>query len=115
MQNTINYNQPQNQLMGDSLKNLPSDKVMPSHTEINIIDTLFKHKKSTLERMMGGVKNILILGLLFILFSLPQLDTLLQTWIKITATSPYILIVVKAILFMVVYFCIENFYLVRNK
>lgn len=116
MQNQVQYSQQSNsQQTGDILDQLPSDQSVPSHNEIRILDALFKQKKSTFDNILKHMKNILILGLLFIIFSLPPVDEIIIKIIKVAGTSPYILIGVKALLFMLAYFFIENFYLARNK
>ena len=106
-------NHPQN--MGDIIEQLPSDQTVPSHNEIRIIDTLFKQKKGVIDKILKNTKDILIIGILFVIFSLPPIDELIKRFVPITATSPYILIGVKALLIMIVYFIVNNFYLSRNK
>lgn len=105
--------QQQPQSYGDLIDQLPSDQTVPSHNEIQIVDTLFK-QKSTVDTILVHVKDILIIGLLFVIFSLPQIDNLLQRFITVTQKSPYILIGIKALLFMAVYFLLKNLYLARN-
>lgn len=105
--------QPQN--MGDIIEQLPSDQTVPSHNEIRIIDTLFQQKKGVVDKILKNTKDILVIGILFVIFSMPPVDELIKRFITITATSPYILIGVKALLFMIVYFILNNFYLSRNK
>jgi hypothetical protein len=105
--------QPQN--MGDIIEQLPSDQTVPSHNEIRIIDTLFQQKKGVVDKILKNTKDILIIGVLFVIFSLPPVDELIKRFITITTTSNYILIGVKALLFMIFYFILNNFYLSRNK
>lgn len=105
----------QSQNMGDIIEQLPSDQTVPSHNEIRIIDTLFQQKKGVVDKILKNTKDILIIGILFVIFSLPPVDELIKRFITITTTSNYILIGVKALLFMLVYFILNNFYLSRNK
>jgi hypothetical protein len=104
--------QPQN---SDLLTSLPVDKIQPSHEEIQIVDTLFKNHSSTMNTIFNEAKESLIVGILFILFSMPQVDELLQRFIPITATSFYFLILIKAALVMVAFWLIKYFYLSKNK
>lgn len=109
--------QEMNQLpvMGDIIEQLPSDQTVPSHNEIRIVDSLFQQKKGVVDMILKNTKDILIIGVLFVIFSLPPVDELIKKFFTITATSPYILLGVKALLFMIVYFIVNNFYLSRNK
>lgn len=103
------------QLMGDIIEQLPSDQTVPSHNEIRLVDTLFQQKKSIVDKILTNTKDIMIIGLLFVVISLPPVDVLIKKFITITENSPYILIVVKALLLMILYFIVSNFYLSRNK
>lgn len=122
MQNQVRYteHQPhsmqgmQQQQVGDMIDQLPADTSVPSHNEIRIVDQLFQQKKSMFDKILHSTKDILILGGLFIIFSLPFVDNLIQKFITVTSTSPYILIGVKALLFVFSYFIIKNLYLAKK-
>jgi hypothetical protein len=121
MQNQVQYNTPTNQSIpqqgqppiGDRIDLLPSDSSIPSHNEIKIMDTLFKEKKSTISRLFTGIKEILVMGALFIIFSLPILDGIITRFIKLAESYP-MLLGIKCLLFMFSYFLINNFYLSRK-
>ena len=51
----------------DNIDNLPVDKNIPSHSEIQIVDSVFKQKYTFFEKILSGTKDILIVGLLFLL------------------------------------------------
>jgi hypothetical protein len=99
---------------GDSIGNLPTDQTVPSHNEIQMVETLFKQKHTTVQKLLSGAKEFVLLLILFIIFSIPQLDSLLGKVISI-GESPYTAIAVKGILFVITYFIIKNLYLVRKK
>lgn len=101
--------------MADNIDNLPTDQNVPTHTEIQIVDTLFKEKQTTVQRLLAGTKDVLLVGFLFILFSLPQIDGVVCKLVPSSATSPYILLFAKAVAVMFLYFVIKNLYLVRKK
>lgn len=127
MQSQIQYSQPQvhttqgmniqqqQQPLGDPIDQLPADTSVPSHNEIRIVDQLFQQKKSVFDRILSQTKDIIVLGGLFILFSLPFMDNLIKKFITATETSPYILIGVKTLLFAISYFIIKNLYLARKQ
>jgi hypothetical protein len=99
----------------DSIDTLPTDQNNPSHAEIQIVDSLFKQKHNTVQKLLGGTKDVLIVGFIFLLFSLPQFDDLVKKFIPTTEKSPYILVGVKAVLFAFVYFLVKNLNLVRKR
>mgnify|MGYP000344729446 FL=1 len=107
--------QQQQQPVGDVIEQLPADMSVPSHNEIRIVDQLFQQKKGIFDRILGQTKDIVILGGLFIVFSLPFIDNLIKKFVTAAGTSPYILIGIKALLFVFSYFIIKNLYLARKK
>lgn len=98
---------------GDIVENLPTDHNEPSLQETQLVDALFTKKKTVFDKIMGESTNILLLGALYILLSLPQIDTLIKRFIPM-GESPYMMIGIKAILLMVIYFIVVNIYLVRK-
>ena len=98
----------------DRIEGLPTDKNLPTHAEIQIVDALFKQKHTLVQTMLLGMKDVLMVGLLFILFSLPQIDEVIVRFAPATSTSSYILVGVKTVLFMFAYFVVKNSYLVRK-
>jgi hypothetical protein len=98
----------------DSIDALPTDLTTPSHSEIQIMDTLFKQKQGTVQKLLSGTQDVILVGFLFILFSLPHVDTVIMKMVPATATSPYILVFVKALSFMCLYFILKNIHLVRK-
>ena len=99
----------------DSIDTLPTDQNMPTHKEILIVDTLFKEKHTLIQTILNGTKDVLIVGFIFILLSIPQTDDFIRKFISSTQNSPYILLFVKTLIFMVCYFVVKNIYLVRKK
>lgn len=99
----------------DSIDALPTDQNNPTHAEIQIIDQLFKQKHSIVQKILSGTKDVLVIGFVFLLFSLPQFDEFLKKLIPTTENSPYILVAIKAVLFAFVYFLVKNLYLVRKR
>ena len=99
----------------DLIKDLPTDKVEPSTDELQMMDILFKNANTPgMNNLFKEIKDSLIVGILFILLSIPQIDTLLNKYIPITQTSPYILILIKAIFIIGLYWLIKHFYLAKK-
>lgn len=98
---------------GDNIDVLPVDQSVPTTDEIQIMKKFFTEKSSTLKNILINLKDVLLVGLLFILFSLPQLNPLIVRFIP-SARSEYILILVKSAIFMLAYFIVKNWYLSRK-
>ena len=71
------FNQPI--LMGDAIKNLPMNKNPPTPNEIHLINSIFANtNKPNLHKIIKEGKDILVLGILFIILSLPQIDEIIK-------------------------------------
>ena len=99
---------------GDPILNLPVDGSVPSHNEMKIVETLFDVPPTKVQKIVNGTKNSLIRFGLFILFSSPLLDGLINKFIMETE-SIWTIIMIKAVLFVLADFIICNIYLVRRK
>ena len=99
---------------GDLIETLPTDKSELSQPEIQIMDTLFKQNHTTIQKLLLGTQDVILIGILFILFSMPQIDQYVIKLFPSTISSPYILIFIKTILFMLSYFILKNIYMVRK-
>jgi len=110
---------PQNNMPGfgfsqvsDNLKSLPTNKNKISDTDINLSNSLFgPHNRELKDTLVEESRDILVLGLLFIIFSLNQVDDIIKKFVPITSNSQYFLILGKAILVMILYWLIKHFYL----
>jgi len=100
--------------MGDLIEQLPTDKSDITHQEKYILDTLFSKNISTLNKVMKEMREGVIAGLLFIIFSLPFMDSIIKKIITSANSSPIILMGIKAILFVIVFYVVRNFSLSRN-
>lgn len=100
--------------LSDNINLLPTNKIAPTDVDSEISNKLFGEEKTLVQKIVSEGKGIILLALLFIVVSLPQLDDIIKKFIPITSTSSYILIGLKAIIFSVLYWIINNFYLARN-
>lgn len=99
----------------DPIDSLPVDKGEILNTnDMQIVNVLFGKDKGTIEKFLDGTKDVLIIGIFFAIFSSPQVETLIVKFFPSCSTSPYILIFVKTILFMLLYFVFKNMYLVKK-
>ena len=104
-----------NENTGDLVQNLPTDLSVPNHNEMIMVDTLFKQKKGTIDKILYHSKDMIILAVLFMLLSIPLADDLVNSLLPSTKTSKYILVFIKALLFVLLYFFIYNFYLIKKE
>ena len=99
----------------DLLSNLPTDKNEPTQDENKILNTLFKEKK-TVGTVFVEFKESIIVGILFIIFSLSYVDDLiLKISPSLASHSPYIIIGIKAILIVLSFWILKHFYLIRKE
>ncbi len=99
---------------GDPITQLPIDQQQPSPYEVQIIDTLFKKHKGTMDIMFEEAKDSIIVVLIMILFCLPQIDIMIQKFLPITHKSPYILMLIKGLTAGVIFWLLKHFYLSRK-
>ena len=110
---SINYsNQDTN--MTDIIDELPTDLSIPSHSEINMVNTLFKKNRGKIQIIFDELKSSILIGVLFILFSMPQTDDLVKRFVPSSEKSIYILVGIKAITVIAIFYFLNNMYLVRK-
>jgi hypothetical protein len=97
----------------DKIDELPTDTTAVTGNEIQILDSLFKRQKADINKLLKGTQDIALAGLLFIVFSVKPVEEMIVKFVPSSGTSPYILLGVKAILFMVCLFVLKNMYLAR--
>lgn len=117
MSNTIQYSQPTPTLGildGDPIAQLPVDQTPPNPTEIQIIDTLFKKHRRTMDIVFEEAKDALVVALLVILFCLPHVDNMIKKFLPVTDRSPYILALVKGLVALTLFWLFKHFYLSRK-
>lgn len=100
---------------GDFIPQLPISKTPPTPNELRIVDNLFKSEE-TLKIVFKEFKDAILIGVLFIIFSLPQIDTLIQKFAPVIVSgSAYFMFSFKALVFVIVYYFIKNLSSVTGK
>lgn len=92
----------------DDIHQLQTDDSIASDKEQYLVNTIFNNKKIV---KSFHLKQIVIMSLLFFIFSLPALDYFIETFSKLR--NPYYKLAFKTFLFFVSYFLIIN-YLIKN-
>ena len=107
---------PQQLVMGDNIKQLPVNKTPPTSNEIHLAQNLFAEPphRNTMSIIFEEGKEAIVTGFLFIIFSLPQLDNLFHKSRPVTSKSIYLLLFLKGLLFIMIWWVIKYFYLARK-
>jgi hypothetical protein len=97
--------------MGDELQKLPTTRGGVSHDDpshIQILSNMFGTEKAVeIEKVCTTNKDIIIAGILFLIVSLPPVSSVIVKIYK-NAENPWIMALVKSIIFMVVFFLMVN-------
>jgi hypothetical protein len=102
-------------MQADDINSLPVDASIPSVEEAMAIDTLFKRNKSMLDSFMMHSKDVILVGALFVIFSIPQIRTLLGSMFPLIVKSPLIGTFILAVIVMILYFLVKNFALAKKE
>lgn len=101
--------------MPDSLDTLPTNENPLSRNDYMIIDSIFnKENMSTMSKIYLSLKDIVIAGIVFLLFQMQFVDDTIKTFVTSANSSNMILLSIKTFLFMFVFFFCKNFYLSRK-
>ena len=98
----------------DSVANLPVDKSTPSRGELEMADTVFASQPSPMKNVITEAKEAALVMVVVFILSLPQLDALLNRFVPMTQTSPYIGILIKSLVAAIVVWLVRYFYLSRK-
>jgi len=106
----------QNIKVADPIAALPTDKHEPTPSELHVINTLFNDdsNKKSMSAIFIEAKESLIVGILFVILSIPQIDTLINKILPITEKSSYILLLVKVLIIMLLFWLVKHFYLAKK-
>lgn len=97
----------------DLISDLPTNKNKLSENEQRIMNTLFK-EKNTINIIFREMQDSFIVGILFVVFSTPYIDTLIFKVVPAAEKSIYILLCIKVLLIMILFWIIKHFYLARK-
>ena len=98
----------------DNIESLPVDTKEPTPTELKIVNSLFKSNKTQFKLVLSEFKSTLILGILFIIISNSYSNNILAKYIPVVEKSEMYNLILKAVLLMISFWLINNFYLSRK-
>lgn len=94
----------------DYIDTLPIDKqARQNEVELELIRTLFhKKNKTLLDTLIRESKEPLLVGLLFVAFSIPYSDNVIKSLFPITTNLDVVFLIVKTIIVMVIYWLLKH-------
>ena len=64
--------------------------------------------------LFSEAKESIIVGIIFLIFSIPAIDSVIKSIIPATNNSSYILLLIKILFVMVLFWVLKHFYLSRK-
>ena len=98
---------------GDLIQNLPVEKTQYTENQMKIANMVFKEHKNVLNTIASELRDGIIISILFILFSSPQLDAFILKTIP-NANNIFIMYGIKCTLIIVLFYIFKNFHLSRK-
>lgn len=92
----------------DLIQSLPSLDTNPSPDELKIANTIFK-TKCVATNMKTDLKELFLIGVLFIVFSSQQMDNLILRFAPSVKNFPYSVIVIKLVVLLLLFWIIKNY------
>jgi hypothetical protein len=97
----------------DLIQGLPIMNIQPTPEELKIADTIFKSKNVAMN-MQSDLKEMIVIAILFVIFSLPQTESIILRFLPTLKNFPYMITVVKVLLVIIFFWLIKNFALARS-
>ena len=97
----------------DDIESLPLNNLyVPNSNEKAIVESLFGGSKSSMNNnLINEIKDLVLIAILFVIFSLKNVDELVEKFIPASQNSVYILLMVKTLGMVTLFWIIKNFYL----
>ena len=102
-----------NRSAADPVASLPTDKTLPRRSELDTADQLFAQEPTVTSKLVEQGKEVAVILIVVFVISLPQIDTLLNRFVPICNTSPYIGILIKSLAAAIIIWLVKYFYLSR--
>lgn len=98
----------------DIIEQLPVDQSLPTHDEINLINTIFKKEKNNIQKILNEFKDVLFVGIIFMILCSSYTNNLIQSLIPLTYNYSYLTDIIKALIFVILYWVTKNFWLIQK-
>ena len=97
----------------DNIEDLPTDEKTPDVNELYLVNTLFTNNNDSAQ-LFNGLQDTVLSGFLFLLLTMPFINNLIKNIFKFTKNSFVLFILLKSFIFMILYFIIVNFALIKK-
>jgi hypothetical protein len=97
----------------DTIQSLPVEETPPEETQLTLANAIFSDKKAT-KALFAEFTDVIIMSVLFILFSSESVDNLIRKYIVIAGRSRIYLTGIKCFLFVFLFYIIKNVQLIRK-
>jgi hypothetical protein len=101
-------------MSGDPISSLPVDEQPPTEKERLLVEKYFKKNISTFSKIMDSGQDAIVVGLIYIVMSLPQVDTLLIRFFPSLENQNYVRLAVKGLIATILFYCVKYMYLIRK-
>ena len=103
---------------GDIIEQLPSDNTYISDSDKKLINDIFQplhttENKKGISSVFSELKSSIIIGIIFFIISLPQMDSVFKRIIN--STNIYVYLLMKMVIFIIVVWMLKNFNLIKSK
>jgi len=98
---------------GDAISSLPTDNGQPTNSELQAVNSIFKNSKKGMSSMYADLKEVLLVGFLFVIFSLPVTESLVTKCVPYAGESEYAMIGIKVCAVMALFWVVTHFYLAK--
>ena len=92
----------------DLIENLPTDDSKIDVDELYLVNTLFSNEKETIT-IIESLQDSLVVAFLFVLISLPILETFIKKHVPIMGKSVILLTILKMSIISILFFIIQNY------
>ena len=99
---------------GDIIENLPIKKNSASEEDLILANSIFKEENNLMiKKIILSLGDVFILGGIFLLFQNPYIDTIIKKIVNIPESWIF-LSLLKTLIFMILYFFINNLKLIKK-
>jgi sterol desaturase/sphingolipid hydroxylase (fatty acid hydroxylase superfamily) len=98
---------------GEDIASLPVSSQPPTDKELEIADVLFPKQISVMDKVYKSARDAVVVGIFFVVLSLPQVDDLLSKFLPVSG-SWIMRLVLKMLIMILLYFMYTRLFLVRR-
>ena len=99
---------------GELIESLPTDDTAYTKEQLEMAKILFKENEGNMNVLATELKDSLVICILFIIFSLRQTDELVKKIIPASQNSYIILMGIKCVGLVILFYIVKNFHLSRK-